>query len=171
MPHPAALSDEELLRDCDVTFLRRSGPGGQHRNKVETAVRLRHRPTGIEAEAGERRSQAENRSAALRRLRIKLALESPRVAARGLERPAVPSELWSSRCTNRKIVVSADHADFPAILAEALDVLAGCGFELRPAAEQLQISGSQLVKLLKKEPAALEVVNRRREQAGLHRLR
>ena len=52
--HPAALDPERLLAACDATRTRRSGPGGQNRNKVETAVILRHRPTGIQAEANER---------------------------------------------------------------------------------------------------------------------
>ena len=51
MSHPAAHDLERLLADCDVRFTRRSGPGGQNRNKVETAVVLTHRPTGLVAEA------------------------------------------------------------------------------------------------------------------------
>src|SRR5262249_15351793 len=68
--HPAALPVEELLADCDVRRTRRSGPGGQRRNKVETAVTIVHRPTTISAEASERRSQAENCTLALFRLRL-----------------------------------------------------------------------------------------------------
>lgn len=59
---------ERLARECDVTFIRAGGPGGQHRNKTESGVRLVHRPTGIVVEATERRSQAQNRSVALDRL-------------------------------------------------------------------------------------------------------
>lgn len=65
--HPACLPAAELLAAHDETRTRRSGPGGQHRNKVETAVVLLHQPTGIKAEASERRSKAENRRVALRR--------------------------------------------------------------------------------------------------------
>ena len=61
-----------LERDCALSFYRASGPGGQHRNKTETAVRVTHRPTGIVAAAAEERSQARNREVALERLREKL---------------------------------------------------------------------------------------------------
>ena len=49
------------------------GPGGQHRNKTESGVRLVHRPTGVVVTATERRSQLQNRGAALERLRERLA--------------------------------------------------------------------------------------------------
>ena len=65
-------SDEQLLADCQVETRRGSGPGGQHRNKVESAVRLAHEPTGIVVTASERRSQARNRELALERLRERL---------------------------------------------------------------------------------------------------
>src|SRR3989304_1767634 len=68
------LSDAALLAECEVDTYRASGPGGQNRNKVETAVRLRHKPTGLSVIAEESRSQAENRARALRRLRKAIAL-------------------------------------------------------------------------------------------------
>ena len=75
---------DKLARQCDITFHRASGPGGQHRNKVETAVRVVHRPTGLIARASERRSREQNRREALKRLAEKIALRSrrpkPRVA-------------------------------------------------------------------------------------------
>jgi protein subunit release factor B len=61
-----------LERDCDVEFFIASGPGGQHRNKVETGVRLVHRPTGISVTATERRSQHANREAAFERMAMRL---------------------------------------------------------------------------------------------------
>ena len=81
--HPASLDSSHLLAVCDVRRTRRSGPGGQHRNKVETAIVLTHEPTGVQAEASERRSQAQNLSAAVFRLRVNLAL-----AVRGPRDPA-----------------------------------------------------------------------------------
>ncbi|WP_041454262.1 peptide chain release factor-like protein [Anaeromyxobacter sp. K] len=67
-----ALSDEALLAECDESFFVGGGPGGQHRNKTESGVRLVHRPTAITVTATERRSQLQNRGAALERLRARL---------------------------------------------------------------------------------------------------
>jgi protein subunit release factor B len=67
-----ALADPALLAECEETFFTGGGPGGQHRNKTESAVRLVHRPTGAAVTATERRSQAQNRAAALARLRERL---------------------------------------------------------------------------------------------------
>ncbi len=58
----------KLLRQCDVETYRASGPGGQHRNKTESAVRMTHRPTGIVRVATEDRSQLRNRERALERI-------------------------------------------------------------------------------------------------------
>ena len=63
---------ESLERDCEMEFFVAGGPGGQHRNKVETGVRLTHRATGIVVAATERRSQSANREAAFERLAEKL---------------------------------------------------------------------------------------------------
>jgi ribosome-associated protein len=57
-----------LEKEVEMTFYRAGGPGGQHRNKVESAVRLVHRASGITVTASERRSQAQNRELAWDRL-------------------------------------------------------------------------------------------------------
>src|SRR5712691_4329012 len=64
-----ALTDAQLLTQCEVDTYRASGPGGQKRNKTSSAVRLRHPPSGLIVIAEESRSQHENRGRALRRLR------------------------------------------------------------------------------------------------------
>jgi len=164
---PYLIRPDQLAAQCDIQFVRRSGPGGQHRNKVATAVVLVHRPTGVKAEANERRSQAENRAAAMFRLRVNLAL-----AVRSIrQKHRVPSALWRSRCRGGRIEVSPTHDDFPPLLAEALDVFAAAGFEPAAAAETLGCSASQLIKLLKKEPRALAWINAERSRCGLHPLR
>ena len=80
------LPGDRLAAECDEEFFVAGGPGGQHRNKTESGVRLVHRPTGITVTATERRSQAQNRSAAVERLRERLAeathVPRPRVATR-----------------------------------------------------------------------------------------
>jgi protein subunit release factor B len=57
-----------LEADLDESFVRASGPGGQKVNRTASAVRLLHRPTGLEVKAQEARSQALNRFFARRRL-------------------------------------------------------------------------------------------------------
>jgi ribosome-associated protein len=70
---PSSTDLDALARDCDIEFTRAGGPGGQHRNKAETAVRVTHRPSGVTLVASERRSQARNKMFALKRLADKLA--------------------------------------------------------------------------------------------------
>lgn len=166
MPHPAALEPDALLADCEVQRTRGSGPGGQHRNKVSTAVRLTHRPTGVTVLASERRSQAQNQAVAVFRLRVKLAIavRCP-VGARGAG--TVPSARWSARVRGGRLAINPGHADFPALLAEALDVLDAEGYDAAGSADALGVSTSQLVKLLRHEPAALEQVNAARAGRGL----
>ena len=166
--HPASLPSEELLAECEVRCLRRGGPGGQHRNKVSTAVVLLHRPTGVTAEANERRSQAENQAEALRRLRLQLAVDV-RTSAQG-EGPLVPSALWQGRCIGNRMVVSTSHDDFPALLAEALDALAAAEYDVVAAADWLGVSGSQLTRFVQRDPAAWVHLNDARRQRGLRPL-
>ncbi len=163
--HPSDLHERDLLQACDVRRQRRSGPGGQHRNKVETAIVLLHRPSGTQAEATERRSQAENQRMALRRLRVNLALQVRS------QRPAgsIPSTLWTARCPRQRIAVSLAHDDFPSLLAEALDVIAQQQFDLHGAAQLLGTTPSQLVRFLKLDPKALLLVNQQRQALGLHK--
>ncbi len=165
--HPAALPTKMLLGQCDIRRTRRSGPGGQHRNKVETAVIIEHRPTGVLAEASERRSQEENRREAIFRLRLRLAVEN----RQPIGSPYRPTALWSSRCLHGKIAINPHHDDFPALLAEALDVIAAHEFDTKAAAECLACTPSQLTKLLQEEPRAFALINNRRDQLGLCRLR
>ncbi len=91
--HPARRAVSEFLLACKEVHVKRSGPGGQHRNKVSTGVVLTHLPSGIMAEAAERRSQAENRGVAIKRLRLQVAL-GVRVQ---LPSSWVPSELFQKR--------------------------------------------------------------------------
>ena len=66
------MSEERLKAETDVEFFVAGGPGGQHRNKTATGVRLKHKPTGLIVTATERRSQLQNLSIAFERLELKL---------------------------------------------------------------------------------------------------
>lgn len=165
--HPAALGSEALMAQCTMTRGRSSGPGGQHRNKVQTHVTLTHQPTGISAQAGERRQAGENQSVALRRLRLQLAIDV-RV---GVPSGEIRSELWRSRCRNRKIVCATKHADFPALLAEALDVIEACALDMPKASARLVCSPTQLLRLIAAHPPALVDLNRKRQDRSMRPLR
>ncbi len=164
--HPSALDPQVLAAQCDLKFTRRGGPGGQNRNKVETAVVLSHKPTGVGAEASERRSQNQNLQAALFRLRINLALQV-RTAS---EPAASPSPLWRLRCPGGRFRLNPEHEDYPALLAEALDRLATHGQDLKATAEALGCSATQLVNLFRGEPRAMIQVNQGRLAGGLRAL-
>jgi protein subunit release factor B len=66
-------TDRRSMEDnCEVDFFTASGPGGQHRNRSKTAVRLRHKPSGVIVTATELRSQARNLEKAYDRLQKRL---------------------------------------------------------------------------------------------------
>lgn len=88
-----ATERESLERDCDLEFFVAGGPGGQHRNKVETGVRLAHRPTGVIVTATERRSQSANRDAAYERMAEKLEALQRVAKPRRATRPTTAAKL------------------------------------------------------------------------------
>jgi hypothetical protein len=172
-PHPSRLSDDELLASCAVSKGRASGPGGQHRNKVETLIELVHEPTGVHAHAGERRSAVENKGVAVFRLRLALAVRCRAPVPLG----EVRSDLWRARCIDAerggdgRISCNPEHRDYPALLAEALDVIFAAGLDLKRAASRLCCTSSQLIKLLKEHAPAMVWLNHARADAGEHPLR
>ena len=166
-PHPASVADEDLLKECELGRGRTSGPGGQHRNRVQTLVELTHRPTGLGAHAGERRSAQENKRVALRRLRTELAI----CARSPMPLGEIGSEVWRSRVQGGKIACNHDHRDYPSMLAEALDVIHAAGLDMKRAALRLSCTRSQLIKLIAKEPRALAALNEAREAKGKNPLR
>ena len=75
-------SDEDLLRECEIDTFRSSGPGGQHVNKTESAVRLRHLPSGVVVTSQQERSQHRNKTLCLQKLRAKVERLNHRPAKR-----------------------------------------------------------------------------------------
>jgi RF-1 domain len=164
MVHPASLPTEELLANCLVRTQRRSGPGGQNRNKVETGVVVVYTPSNIRSEATEQRSQANNKEIALFRMRLALAVQirSPITA---------PSLLWRNRRSGTRISVSKEHEDYPSVLAELLDGLAHFEYDFALAAEHFGVTASQMIGLLRDHPPALKLINQQREGKGLLKLK
>lgn len=91
MPETYPTDRESLERDSTIEYYIASGPGGQHRNKVATGVRLTHEPSGTVVTATERRSQRLNREAAFERLAARLEAQQQVRAPRKPTRPSKAS--------------------------------------------------------------------------------
>jgi hypothetical protein len=160
-------SDDALIAQCEVDRYRASGPGGQHRNKTESAVRLRHKPTGVTAIGEDSRSQAENKLHAVRRLRAALALElrepvvaiSPRLLAFVAAGTAPLGER-----TRRT-------AEYWAAIGELLDLLVANQLEVGTTAQQLGITTGALSRLLLHDDHVARAVNDLRRARGMRPLR
>ncbi len=152
-----AKTDEALLAECDVTSSSSHGPGGQHRNKTESAVRLRHRPTGLVSQCEDHRERGRNRVDAVRRLRVRLA-----IAERGVSDMA-----WVERYRKgRQMEIGGSAREYPLVVACCLDALATASGSLADSAKALGISSSQLVKLLVADKEVHQAANRIRLDAG-----
>ena len=164
-------SDDALIAQCEVDRYRASGPGGQHRNKTESAVRLRHKASGTTAIGEDSRSQAENKLHAVRRLRAAIALEvrepvgldgyapSPRLAA--LVAAGTAPLGAKTRLTG----------DYWAAIAELLDLLVAGEVEIATTAQRLGITTGALSKLLLHDDHVARVVNDLRRGRGMRSLR
>ena len=100
MPKKYATDRETLEREVEMEFIRDTGPGGQHRNKRETGVRLVHPPSGITVTATERRSQARNRDEAFARLAERLTELNRPVKKRVPTK--IPTAINEKRLTEKK---------------------------------------------------------------------
>jgi protein subunit release factor B len=105
MDIPIPESDEDLLAECDVDTFRASGKGGQSVNTTDSAVRLRHRPSGVTVVCRRERSQLLNKRDCLKRLREKLAAlayEAPERVPTKEPRKVKESVLESKRRTSTR---------------------------------------------------------------------
>jgi hypothetical protein len=159
--------DAALLSDCAVDAYRSGGPGGQHRNKTSTAVRLRHQPTGLIVIAEDSRSQRENKLRAIRRLRAAIALE----CREPISPEWLPPEAFNNARTKAgRMEISHRNPAYPMVVATILDAVAAQDGRLREAAELLGLTTGQLSRFLTSDGKVLDAANRIRSRNGLHAL-
>ena len=152
------LDDETLLQYCQQECYRASGPGGQHRNKTDSAVRLSVLGGSVVALCADHRSQHRNRADALRRLRVAIALE--------LRLPVSNPEPWQGSWKLGK-----KDRRYASFLAHILDVLAHNEWVVGLSAKALGISTGKLVRVLAHDPKAWNIVNQARAKLDLVHLR
>lgn len=151
-----ALPDDSLLRLCRVDRCRGTGPGGQKRNKTESAVCVTHIESGISGAADETRSQHTNKALALQNLRLALALK---------QREPTPRPWPHDWCPGKRDVL------FPQWLARVCDVLAVHEYRVSEAAAFFQVSTGRFVRDLSHLPALWQELNRQRRLRQMSPLR
>jgi hypothetical protein len=176
-PHPAAIAVEELLSQCGLRTQRRSGPGGQHRNKTSSGVFLQHQPTGIVAEATERRSQADNRSVALTRLRFRLAVDVRTASPIDVDAPQDDAEdqlrqRYQGRANRGQssrgpsLRLNDTNEAKPAVMALILNDLHAAGGQPSVVAPLWSATTSAVVAIVKSHPPAFSLLNAIRRHHG-----
>lgn len=155
------LSDAQLMAQCAVDTYRASGPGGQKRNKTSSAVRLRHAPSGLIVIAEESRSQHENRSRALRRLRQALYLN--------VRDELPPQALAATREGEGRLRLGRKDPRYWPTVGLVLDILQAVEARVGEAAEALGASTGLLIDFLHSDAKVWEQANRLRARFG-HKL-
>lgn len=145
-----ALSEDELSLIVEFDFFKRSGNGGQKRNKTSSAVRVKLKEFDISAEDCTERSQKLNRSKALQKLRHKLAMTV---------RESVTDEALT--------VVAPSNIRYPLFLAKLLDILDSVNYSFKECGLKLNLSSSQIEKILRKDPALWQFVQQKKMSQNL----
>lgn len=148
-------SDNELFKFCRCDNFQASGPGGQKRNRKYSAVRLRHEATGIEVTASKSRSHKENLHNALKKLRLKIAME-----IKGEKSPVLEN-----------IEMSLENLRYPCWLAAVFDALRNSEFRIKDAAALLGVSTGKLIRLLARDHSAWQKANEERRRRNMPLLR
>jgi hypothetical protein len=154
----------ELIKDCRVDRYKSSGPGGQHKNKVETAIRVVHKPSGLSACGQQTRSQLRNKTLALRNLRMHIAcsyrqpqdltkLTIPDEIAEYLQPPAASAP---QRSNKRKLSLASGNWYFWPVVAIVLDVFDSSQGQLSTASTALGISTANLAAFLRSDRHLLQ---------------
>ncbi len=164
-------SADQLIGQCEVDRYRASGPGGQHRNKTESAVRLRHKLTGISAIGEDSRSQAENKMHAVRRLRSAIALEVREPVRLDGYVPSARLAAFVAAGTAPLGAKTKLTGEYWAAIAELLDLLVAGDIEIATTAQRLGITTGAMSKLLLHDDHVARVVNDLRRSRNMRPLR
>ncbi|PKI61145.1 hypothetical protein CRG98_018465 [Punica granatum] len=162
------------MKQCEMSTFRTSGPGGQHRNKRDSAVRLKHLPTGITAQASEDRSQHKNRASALSRLRTRLARKVRNTVE--LDAYSPPPELLQilpakSTLKDSGPQIGPNNPKFNAGMQALLDLLYAVEGSVSDAASMLGLSTGALSRLILSDDSLRMEVNELRASKGMKPLK
>ncbi|KAL2334460.1 hypothetical protein Fmac_015673 [Flemingia macrophylla] len=170
------LTDVELMRQCEMDTFKASGPGGQHRNKRESAVRIKHLPTGVIAQASEDRSQHKNRASALNRLRSLIALKVRKTV--DLEAYSPPRELLqilppksSIRGSDCGPQIGPNNPKFALGMQALLDLFFAVEGSVSEAAKYLGLSTGALSRIILSDDSLRKEVNNLRASKGMKPLK
>lgn len=167
------LNEQALLSECRWEAFRGPGPGGQKRNKTSNSMRLTHLPTGLSVIAGESRSQSENKMRAVRRLKMRLALEFRRaIDPHGWEPPTWIDQIRTRPAKDAppgagmRLQISHRHPLYYHFVGLVLDLLDAQRGNIAAVAGLLGLSTSSVVKFLADDPHLLTAANQLRTRAG-----
>jgi hypothetical protein len=167
------LNDAALLAQCRWDAFRGAGPGGQKRNKTSNTMRLTHLPTGVSVVAGESRLQSENKSRALRRLKMRLALEFRKsIDPRGWEPPPWIDQIRTRPAKDAppgagmRLQISHRHPLYFHFVGLVLDLLDAQRGNVANVAGLLGLSTSSVIKFLADEAHLLTTANKIRASSG-----
>ena len=144
------LENDALIKLCDIDFFKATGPGGQKKNKTESAVRLTLKNSAISTTASEDRQQSINRSRALQKMRLAIALEMR-------QEPQPWTGQWDMNTKN------SSYSLFAACLT---DHLHSHNWQVSEAAKSLNLSTGKLIKIIAKNETFWQFLNSARQKNG-----
>nr|POE45203.1 peptide chain release factor 2 [Quercus suber] len=170
------MTEQELMRECEMDTFKASGPGGQHRNKRESAVRVKHIPTGLIAQAVEDRSQHMNRASALARLRTLLALHVRNTV--DIHTYSPPPDLLAIlplkstlRSSSSGPQIGPNNPKFLLGMQALLDLILAVDGSVSEAAKYVGLSTGALSRLILSHDSLRMAVNQLRASKGLKPLK
>ena len=142
--------ESEFLKYCLIDFYKARGPGGQKKNKTESAVRLTLKESQISATAAEDRQQSVNRTKAVKRLKLQIAFEE-----------RLPPEQWSGQ-----LDMNPSNKNYPLFCAILIDHCVEQNWQISSVATHYGLSTGKLIKILATSDTLWQEVNRQRAKLG-----